>query len=88
MNHRVYFEYNSLQCCESLDDSKSLLYFSSEEKRQKSGDPRSLDNPFGGELGYGPKNILGSGVRRKPFRALIVSAQGEADVNDIFLVYQ
>ena len=87
-SHQVYFECNSLQCCESLDDSKSPFHLSSEEKRQKSTDPRSLDNLFGDELSYGPENILGSGVWRNPFRALTVSAQGEADVNDIFLAYQ
>ncbi|KIK91230.1 hypothetical protein PAXRUDRAFT_640599 [Paxillus rubicundulus Ve08.2h10] len=67
--HQVYFECNSTQSCESLDDSSSPFHLQSDEQRRSSLDknlPACLDNG----LDDGTERTLGQGVLRDPFRAL------------------
>ncbi|KAF8132043.1 heterokaryon incompatibility protein-domain-containing protein [Boletus edulis] len=80
-NHQVYFECNSVQCCESLDDSSSLFNLQSEEQRRVAldevvQDPEELDI-------VGPGGVIGCGVLRDPFRPISRAAEAQVDVDNL-----
>ena len=73
-NHQVYFECNSVQCCESLDDSRSPFHLPSDEERRVALDAMVEDRYTG------PRGVIGRGVLRDPFRP--ISGAEEAQVDD------
>ena len=79
-NHQVYFECNSVQCCESLDDSSSLFHLQTDEQRLE-----ALDGVV--QRGGEPESVLGSGVSRDPFRPISSAAEAQVDF-DSFATYQ
>ena len=83
-NHQVYFECNSVQCCESLDDSNSPFHLASDEQRLVAlgavphfQDLSSL---------MGPEDAIGRGVLRDPFRHISSDVDAEF-YNDDFSRY-
>ena len=80
-NHQVYFECNSVQCCESLDDSNSPFHLSSDEERQVALDAavhwQDQDDPS-----IMPKNVIGQGVHRDPFRPISMDEGAQVDGDD------
>ena len=74
-NHQVYFECNSVQCCESLDDSHSPFHIPSDEQRRV-----ALDAMVNNRDTTGPGGVIGRGILRDPFRP--VSGAEEAQIDD------
>ncbi|KIJ64602.1 hypothetical protein HYDPIDRAFT_28536 [Hydnomerulius pinastri MD-312] len=86
--HQVYFECNSVQCCESLDDSSSSFHCKSDDQRQASLDElrRAVsNNPYDTEMI--PERILGRGVLRDPFRPFPKKDEQNEDEEDTFMKY-
>lgn len=79
-NHQVYFHCNSVQCCESLDDSNSPFHLQSDEQRRE-----ELENAV--RKGWKAKDVIGFGVLRDPFRPISSAAEAQVDF-DNFTTYQ
>ncbi|KAF8435174.1 hypothetical protein L210DRAFT_3762894 [Boletus edulis BED1] len=80
-NHQVYFECNSVQCCESLDDSSSPFHLQSEEQRRVALD-EVVQDPEESDI-VGPGGIIGCGVLRDPFRPISRAAEAQVDVDNL-----
>lgn len=77
-NHQVYYECNSVQCCESLDDSNSPFHLPSDEQRRVALDD-VVQDPDKSSIA-GPEGVIGRGVLRDPFRP--ISSDVEAQIDD------
>ncbi|KAG6382077.1 heterokaryon incompatibility protein-domain-containing protein [Boletus reticuloceps] len=80
-NHQVYFECNSVQCCESLDDSSSPFHLQSEEQRRVALDEVVQDQEESDITG--PEGVIGRGVLRDPFRPISRAAEAQVDVDNL-----
>ena len=76
-NHQVYFECNSVQCCESLDDSNSPFHLPSDEQRRA-----ALDDAVDRSSSAGPEGVVGRGVLRDPFRPISSAVEAQVDYDD------
>jgi hypothetical protein len=79
-NHQVYFECNSVQCCESLDDSNSPFHLPSDEQRRVA--LKALVRHPTKYYTVGPKGAVGRGVLRDPFRPISSAAKNQVYTND------
>ena len=79
-NHQVYFECNSVQCCESLDDSNSPFHLPSDEQRRAALDD-VVQDPDKSSIA-GPEGIVGRGVLRDPFRPISSAVEAQVDDDD------
>ncbi|KAH0829033.1 heterokaryon incompatibility protein-domain-containing protein [Lanmaoa asiatica] len=79
-NHQVYFECNSIQCCESLDDSNSPFHLLSDEERRAALDDVVQDPNKSSEAG--PEGVIGRGVLRDPFRPILSTVEAQIDADD------
>ena len=70
-HHQVYFECNLVQCCESINDSRSPFHLLSDEAREASSRD-ALHSP--NALVYSdPDEEFDGGVMRDPFRPIFMS---------------
>jgi hypothetical protein len=79
-NHQVYFECNSVQCCESLDDSNSPFHLPSDEQRRVALDA-VVQDPDKSSIA-GPEGVIGRGVFRDPFRPISSDVKAQVDDDD------
>jgi hypothetical protein len=75
-NHQIYFECNSVQCCESLDDSHSPFHLASDEQRRAALDAVPQDSLMG------PEDAIGEGVLRDPFRHISSDVEAQFSTDD------
>ena len=82
-NHQVYFECNSVQCCESLDDTNSPFHLLSDELRGAVLDDvvQDLEKSRLSNI-LGPEGVVGRGVLRDPFRPISSIAEAQVDDNN------
>ena len=79
-NHQVYFECNSVQCCESLDNSNSPFHLPSDDQRRVALDA-VVQDPNKSSIA-GPEGVIGRGVLRDPFRAISSDEEAQVDGDD------
>ncbi|KAI9573166.1 heterokaryon incompatibility protein-domain-containing protein [Boletus coccyginus] len=79
----VYFECNSVQCCESLDDSNSPFHLLSDEQRRSALDDvvQDLEKSRLSNI-LGPEGVVGRGVLRDPFRPISSAVEAQVDDNN------
>ena len=83
-NHQVYLECNSVQCCESLDDSNSPFHLPSDKQRRTALDIVVKDSNK--SIIAGPEGVVGRGVLRDPFRPISSDVEARID-DDNFAMY-